>query len=490
MTGIASEDARGAEPGEHSHPGLQDLNSYSLVNALQQRRTRRIARGVSLRSRGLTHESENSPEPLTPVEEAILIVTTGISGGAVMHDGPLEHPDGRYELPTPFMNVLGRTGSSADNAQATSFFMLNDEGTWLIQRLQGRRAVEFLREVPRHWSDWKEEHWLAAADAVKRKVYDARLDYPRRFPYYIGWNNQHSNVPGSTLFFPLVDCTYQYLNGIMIMLSHPQDQRPLVIDDFSRFRPRTPLDWAAWVASKLGFVDKIPYQPIGGIKRAKSGLVNPENFIPLGYARTLRTDYEAFFLMQNLMLMGEALGVGGWIHGSIMPPFVMQRDESQGFLGLDFRQHGPAIGEGKWAPLPAGMPNYVGIDGVLEGLCPPYVESMDEAVDRVLEMKFGPDGCYGNKEIFARAYSSPAAAEEYLAHADPYKPEVVAYTREIATYVYDRYGRFPAHVNSFYCPGMWVQFSHLELEYYERYGDPSFYERQARHDSVWHDGKR
>ena len=135
MTGIASEDARGAEAGEQSHPGLQDLNSYSLVNALQQRRTRRIARGVSLRSRGLTHESENSPEPLTPVEEAILIVTTGISGGAVMHDGPLEHPDGRYELPTPFMNVLGRTGSSADNAQATSFFMLNDEGTWLIQRL-------------------------------------------------------------------------------------------------------------------------------------------------------------------------------------------------------------------------------------------------------------------------------------------------------------------------------------------------------------------
>jgi hypothetical protein len=484
MTHVAS---MGDTESRHARSGLRDLTSYSLVDALQQRRTRRIARGVSLKSKGLSHESSNTPEPLTPLEEAVLIVTTGISGGAVMHDGPLEHPDGRYELPTPFVNVLARTGSSADNCQATSFFMINDEGTWLIKRLQGRKALELLRDLPPKWSEWTEEHWLGAAAAVKHKLYDQRLEYPRRFPYYIGWNNQHSNVPGSTLFFPVVDCTYQYINGIMIMLSHPQDQRPLVVDDFSRFRPRSALDWGAWLGSKLRLIDKIPYQPIGGIKRAKSGLVNPENFIPLGYGRTLRTDYESFFLMQNIMLMGEALGLGGWIHGSIMPPFVMQRDESKGFLGLGFREHGPQVGEGSWKPLPAGMPNFVGIDGVLEGLCPPYVDT-DDAVDRLMEMKFGPDGCYGDKEVFARAYSSGAAAEEYLANAEPYKPEVVEYTKEICRYILDTYGRFPAHVNAFYCPGMWIQFSHLELEYYEKYAAPSFFERQARHDSVWHDG--
>jgi hypothetical protein len=132
------------------------------------------------------------------------------------------------------------------------------------------------------------------------------------------------------------------------------------------------------------------------------------------------------------------------------------------------------------------MPNFVGIDGVLEGLCPPYVSSMDEAVDRVLEWKFGPDGCYGNKDVFSTPYRTTAAAELYLEHAAPYAPEVVAYTKEICTYLYETYGRFPAHVSAFYTPAMWIQFSHLELEYYEAFADPGFFERQREHEAVWH----
>jgi hypothetical protein len=33
---------------------------------------------------------------------------------------------------------------------------------------------------------------------------------------------------------------------------------------------------------------------------------------------------------------------------------------------------------------------------------------------------------------------------------------------------------------------MWLQFSHLETEYYDRYFDPSQYTRQAAHDALWH----
>jgi hypothetical protein len=46
----------------------------------------------------------------------------------------------------------------------------------------------------------------------------------------------------------------------------------------------------------------------------------------------------------------------------------------------------------RWPPLPAPLPNPVGLDGILEALCPPYITSMNEAVDRVYEEKFGPDG--------------------------------------------------------------------------------------------------
>ena len=62
---------------------------------------------------------------------------------------------------------------------------------------------------------------------------------------------------------------------------------------------------------QLGLVDPIPYQPIGGLKRARGGFASPDVPAPLGSVTTVRTDYEAHFLFQNLMLTGEALRLGG-----------------------------------------------------------------------------------------------------------------------------------------------------------------------------------
>jgi len=143
------------------------------------------------------------------------------------------------------------------------------------------------------------------------------------------------------------------------------------------------MDWAAWTASKLGLVDTIPYHPIGGIKRVRGGFVTPDTPAPLGSLTNMRTDYEAHFLMQNLMLTGEALRLGGWVHGAPMIPYVWRRDPAKGELGLGFREYSAKTFDSRWKrwpPVPASQPNYVGIDGVLEGLCPPYITDMDAAV--------------------------------------------------------------------------------------------------------------
>ena len=76
-----------------SHPGLEDLLRYPLMSAFRERRTRRIARGVSVSAGSLSHTSSNDPAPLTALEEAVIIVSTGVTG-PVMHDGPLKRPDG------------------------------------------------------------------------------------------------------------------------------------------------------------------------------------------------------------------------------------------------------------------------------------------------------------------------------------------------------------------------------------------------------------
>ncbi len=468
------------------HPGLTDLFQYPLLAAIAERRTRRVGRGTSLRSGTLSHTSQNEPAPLTPLEEAILIGATGITG-ITMHDGPLERPEGGKELGTPFLNVLARSGSSADNCQATSFFMINDDGIWLIKRLRGREALGLLRELPPRWQEWAEDDWLRAAAAVKHRLSDQRLEFPRRYPYYLGWNKQLSNRPGTTIFFPVVDLTRQIINVLLILLSEPDGQRPLFIDDWQTFQPRSLADWAAWAGMHLGLAPRIPYQPIGGINRARGGFVNPDLVVPLGLASTMRTDHEAFFLLQNLMLIGHAMGLGGWVHAAVFQPYVLQRDPAKGWFGLGFRMHPPEKRTRRRWPPPTTQPNPVGIDGVLEGLCPPYVRSMDAAVDQVCAEKYGSQGAYGDADLFSRAYRAAGSAEEFLRNAEPHSKEAIRYTKEICNYLYDTYGRFPAHVDAFHVPGIWLQFSHLELEYYEKLYEPALFRRQAQHAAIWGD---
>ncbi len=467
-----------------THPGLKDLLSYPLMSAFAERRTRRIAQGVSLNAAGVGHASTNAPKPLSPLEEAVLIVSTGLTA-PVMHDGPLTRPDGRAELGSPFTNVIGKAASSPDNSRATVFFLINDGGIWLIRNPTDTEAQQLLGSLPPRWSEWEEDDWIRVADALKVQISDQRLEFPRRFPYYLGWNKQTSNVPGSTILFPVVDCTRQYINAILTVLAEPDGERPVIIDDWQSFRPADVAEAALWLGAQFGFPRKIPYHPIGGTKWVRNGFCNRDISAPLGMQRALRTDYESFFLLQNLMLLAQAMGLGGWVHSSVFSPWVLQRNPAAGELGLGFRFETPAKQWVAWPPLPSTQPNPVGIDGVLEGLCPPYVSSMNEAVDIFIHEKYGPESMYGDATRFAAPYKSRGDAEEYLRHQTPFSPQSIEYAKEICTYLFDTYGRFPAHVDAFHVPGIWVQFSHLEIEYYEKYFKPSLFARQAAHAATW-----
>jgi hypothetical protein len=475
-----------ASHGAHQHPSLKELFEYPFMSALVERRTRRIPRGFSVNAGPLSHESKNKPAPLSPLEEAILITcVTGITG-VTTHDGPLTKANGTDELGTPFLHIMARTGSSADNCQATHFIMINDDGIFLLKNPTGRKAMEMLTSLPPKWSQWTEGDWLAAANACKVRISDKRLSFPREWPYYLGWNAQASNTPGTTMFYPLVDCTWQYINALLILAAEPDGKRPLFIDDWRSFKPSNAYEWMAKIMGAVGLVEKIPYHPIGGLKWIRNGFASKDSPGPLGWAHTLRTDYEAFYYFQNLMLLGQAMGLGGWIHGAVFNPYIYQRDESKGWHGLGMRFQQPKT-LSPMAPVPASQPNPVGIDGILESLTPPYVKSMDEAVDRVVEMKYGPKGgSYGEEDVFARPYRNRDDARAYVKKGTKFGPQQIAYVKDICNYIYDTYGRFPAHVDAFYAPGMWLQFSHLELEYYDRFFDPAQYTRQKAHDDLWH----
>jgi hypothetical protein len=470
------------------NPGLDALFQYPLMSAILERRTRRIARGTSVLADQLSYSSPNKPAPLSALEQAVLIVaSTGLTG-SVQHDGPLQIPTGGNELGTPFLNILARAASSPDNSQATTFFMIDDAGTWMLKRLSGEDGLKVVSQFPPNWKDWTDADWIAAANAIKVKIYDQRVEAPRQFPYYLGWNKQVSNVPGTTIFLPVVDCTRACINIVLNLLSEPDGQRPLFLDDWQNFHPADVVEAAEWAATELGFAgQKIPYQVVGGLARAQDGFVNPQIDLPLGLASTMRVNYESFFLLQNLMLIGQGMGLGGWVHASIAPPYVLQRDESKKLFGLGFHMETPKKKWADWAwpPVPSTQPNPVGIDGVLQGLCPPYVASMNDAVDQVLAEKYSASGTYGDVNIFKRPYLAENYAQEYLANATHYSAKAIQYTKDICNYIYDTYGRFPAHVDAIHVPGIWLQFSHLELEYYEKFYNKDQFQRQAEHAAMW-----
>jgi hypothetical protein len=456
------------------------------MEAIAERRTRRVARGTSISSGPISYTSPNEPTPLSPLEEAVLVVSTGLTGRVTMHDVPANNPDGSARFSAPLINVLARSASSIDNAHAVSFFLINDEGTWLIKHFRNQQALDALAGLPPRWEDWTEADWIAAANSVKHKLYTERLDFPRHWPYYFIWNRQLSNRPGTTILLPIVDLTRQFINVVLSLLSEEDGQRPLFIDDWQPFRPETPLDFAALAGSFVGLVPRISYHIIGGAKRAQGDWLNTKYPVPIGYANTLRTDYETFFQMQNLMLIAQAMGLGGWIHAAVGAPYVYERDPAQGKFGIEFRMQQPKKDWKHWPPLPSTIDNPIGIDGVLESLTPPYVKSMDAAVDQIVEEKYGPAGTYGDKAIFDRSYKQPEFGDEFLKMASR-RPsaQVIDYTKEICNYIYDTYGRFPAHANAFHLPGVWLQFSHLELEFYDKYFKPELYQRQAAHDELW-----
>lgn len=133
---------------------------------------------------------------------------------------------------------------------------------------------------------------MARAEEAKVRVLDRRIDVPggmRDFPAYLDSNRLLSNRSGSTIFFPVVDLSHQYINGLMYLLTRPEKARPVLVDDRNFYRP-------------------------AGVKKwIRNGFLNEDIKVPLGAIQQMRTQIEADLLVQNLFLVTEAMGLGAWI---------------------------------------------------------------------------------------------------------------------------------------------------------------------------------
>ncbi|MEX0317096.1 MAG: hypothetical protein AB3N21_04060 [Ruegeria sp.] len=448
--------------------GLASFLDAPLARTLWNRRTKRVSRGSNVVAGSLSWQSQNERSSLSPLQEAILIAATGASG-MTMPDRPLfDDESGDPIMSKPNLVMEGRTAGSPDNAQGTHFFMINDSGTYFLRRLDPMEGGT---------DNWTPEVLLDRAEQAKVRILDRRIDVPgdmRDFPAYLDSNRFLSNTPGSTIFFPVVDLSYQYINALMYLLTQPDKARPVIVDDRNF------------------------YQPAGVKKWIKSGFLNPDIKIPLGALGQMRTQIEADLLVQNLFLVTEALGLGGWIHAAISPPVIMGdpkfSDRYGKMLSFDYVTPKWRIMDLlRWHTLPIAAAKHlrahaVGLrhhgEHLIKGKCPPYYPTMSDAVDAVIAGKFGPGGIYKDKALFERIYKGDFG-DKYLDEAGEYEQDVINCARDICTYIHKVHGRFPAHCEAIHAPGVWLQTHRVENEYYDTFFENGLTATQRAHDQNW-----
>ena len=451
-----------------SHQGLRALLQRSLLKTMWERRTHRVSRGSDLDARSMSYRSPNARQPLSELEEAVLIAITGCSG-LTMPDRPFTDEKGDPIMSKPNLNMAGRTAGSPDNAQGTHFFLINDEGTYYLRKLPPPEAGQ---------DAFTPENLIARARQAKVQLFDHRIDVEseemRDFPAYFDSNRFLSNRPGTTILYPVVDLSRQYINGLMYLLTQPDGTRPMIVDDRNF------------------------YQPAGTKRWVKKGFLNKDMPLPLGVIGTLRTQIEADLLLQNLMLAAEGMGLGGWIHACMSPPVLMGDPKfSKKFgtmLGFDFvtpkwklmdllRWHVPLPKFAELRAHPIGL-RHKG-EHLIKGMCPPYYDSMDEAVNEVMRDKFETGGLYEDRDLFRRIYKENYG-DAYLAEAPEYDHRVIECAQDVCNYIYKTHGRFPAHVDAIFVPGVWLQVHHVEHEYYDRFFRHGLTDAHRDHDARWH----
>ena len=449
--------------------GFEDLLKHTLMDALWHRRTHRVSAGTSVRAGTMSYESGGVRAPLTELEEAVLIAVTGCTG-LTMPDRPFEDPTtGKTIMAKPNLNMAGRTAGSPDNAQGTHFFMINDEGTFFLRKLPPADDGTALSP----------DALIERARQSKVKILDHRIDVQanqRDFPAYLDSNRFLSNLPGTTVLFPVVDLSRQYINGMMYLLTQPDGARPTIVDDRNFYAPA---GVKAWV---------------------KRGFLNKDIKVPLGVIGPLRTQIEADLLLQNLMLVADSMGLGAWIHAALTPAVLLGDPKYEATYG---KMLGFDITTPRWRlmdilrwqiPLPkyANLrTNPIGLqhDGehLIKAMCPPYYTSMSAAVDEVVKAKFGPNGLFRDQALFSKIYKDDFGSR-YLSEAADYSQDVIDCVRDICTYIYETHGRFPAHCDAIHVPGVWLQVHHVESDYYERFFKHGLDELHKSHHERWHAG--
>lgn len=418
--------------------GLERMMDFGLVEALLGRRSRRFFMGAEIPDGVFAYKSKHAPVPLSELEK--LLVVAACAGNTSWH-----HMIFRAERYAPHLSNYagaagGRTFPSAAGFHTSMTFFTDDEGVYVLDNRDAPASADRDSEGKLNLED--------VVNALKRqvkKLQDGRVGVPCQVPYVEAHNTWVVNKPGTLLVIPVGDLSQHVLLAICYML-----QNGMVL------------------------TDDIHKRPIPGIEKY-SRLVDPGSVWPITFLEQwsmaeLTAELSTSCYAGALML--QAMGLGGWMFDGVDPFSMLGASGNPAVPGLGFRYDT----DDRWP-----YPNPTGLQGVMEGYCPPHYPDMRAAVETVCNRKFGQGGPFNANTPgpWKESGKVRGAAE---VHSEEFR-ECVALQ---AQYIYDTFGKFPGTVPSIFVI-TYLQAHHLDLDFYDTFYKPgSYLKTHADHMANWH----
>ena len=407
----------------------------------------------------LAFKSRHPPRPLTEAEEAALVFAAcGITGHALAD--LCYTKDGGGSI---MAGIVARTIASGDGLQTVSLVVTNDEATWLIRKPRELPAGEIANLIELG----KRGEFTEIYRRCRVKIKDGRARTPTDPLFNINANRWSAHAPGTSYFLPINDLTFMYVNGLLEILN--EHTGAFVLDERNHFLPA---GLAKFARNRGGHLECDP------AKGRVATVRQVEQFV------TEFVTVEQGMMLQNLGLMAEALGLGGfpnfanhefaWFQalGFQMQTMPVNRYVGAGWLPslmMKLLRQNPAI------PYPVGLER----DGeiLLKPFCPPHYPSMADAVRAVVEIKCGKSG------IFTEAGSGSAWTKqgEIAKQIQPVSEAAIEATIAHCEYLWQRYGRFPVHMPP-YRTVLGFQACHVDAEFYDQFYKPGAMSETVRKD--------
>lgn len=433
----------------------KDLVHYPLLDALIGRRSRRFARGFHLDGGPLTYRSALPPQPLTLAEEAALAFAACGITGFTLSDLPFvrgsapESGSGNI-----LVQFVGRAVASADAIHTVIVFVINDDGVWMIRRPQDLPRADLAAVVQMA----RDRQLTEQYERLRTRIAGRRLDVSREIPFVPAFNKWSANLPGSTYFMPVNELTAISINVLLTALN--EEFGYFVVDERHAYRPA---GLARFAKSRGGHLHDDP-------SAGRLGTVGALDAWTLEF-----TALEQGSILQNLGLMAQALGVGGFPHFAAHPfawfqtlGFRMEHPRFSRAFGLGPGMRVLVKALGRDAPIPTAVGLERNGEVLIKPFCPPYYRDMQEAVLAFIDYKYAEGTGTLRDGGVASGWRDGSSVQAGIPR---YSDRTIAAAIAYCDYVYRRYGRFPA-ISGPFRTILAYQAHRLDLAFYDRFYRP------------------